>query len=82
MSHKTNRQIFGVPILLGIATTLGLGAGLIGDGGWDGVAGLLLAAPLLMTARFWWRAPASTIRSEKLKETPEETRSQRVAGSA
>ncbi len=57
MSHKTNRQIFGVPILLGIATMLGLGAGLVGDGGWDGAAGSLLAAPLVVTAWFW-RKPA------------------------
>jgi hypothetical protein len=71
MSHRTNRQIFGVPILLGIATMLGLGAGLIGDGGWDGAAGLLLAAPLVVTALYWRRPPTS-----KRKEM----RSQRVAG--
>lgn len=73
MSHKTNRQIFGVPILLGIATTLGLGAGLVGDGGWDGAAGLLLAAPLIVTAWYWQR-PATSRRNE--------TRSQRVTSSA
>ncbi len=74
MSHKTNRQIFGIPILLGIATTLGLGAGLIGDGGWDGAAGILLAAPLGVTAWYWQRHPGLRTRKE--------TRSRRVAGSA
>ncbi|WP_380778368.1 hypothetical protein [Sphingomonas sp. R86520] len=73
MSHKTNRQIFGVPILLGIATLLGLGAGLVGDGGWDDAAGLLLAAPLVVTA-WYWRRPATSRRRE--------TRSQRIADSA
>ncbi|MES3151548.1 hypothetical protein [Sphingomonas faeni] len=64
MSHKTNRQIFAVPTLLGIATTLGLGAGLIGDGGWDGAAGLLLATPLIVTGWYWWRPPVSKARRE------------------
>jgi hypothetical protein len=73
MSHKTNLQIFGAPILLGIATMLGLGAGLIGDGGWDGAAGILLAAPLVATGWYWQRPPMP-----KRKET----RSQRATGSA
>jgi CHASE2 domain-containing sensor protein len=65
MSHKTNRQIFGVPILLGIATMLGLGAGLIGDGGWDTAAGLLLAAPLVVTAWYWRRPSVSPARGSR-----------------
>lgn len=73
MRHRTSRQIFAVPILLGIATILGLGAGLLGDGGWDGAAGLLLAAPLVVTA-WYWRTPASPAR--------EDTRSRPVARSA
>ena len=73
MRHKTNCQIFGVPILLGIATMLGLGAGLLGDDGWDGAAGLLLAAPLVVTA-WYWRTPAAAPRREM--------RSRRIADSA
>ncbi|WP_277984610.1 hypothetical protein [Sphingomonas faeni] len=57
MTHKTNRQIFALPILLGVSTCAGLGAGLIGDGVWDVGAGLLLALPLVVTGRYWVRAP-------------------------
>ena len=74
MSHRTNRQIFAVPILLGIATILGLGAGLIGDGSWDGAAGALLATPLIVTGWCWWRPPVTRARIEM--------RSRRVTGSA
>lgn len=59
MSHKTNRQIFAVPILLGVSTVAGLGAGLVGDGVWDVGAGLLLALPLAVTGRCWFVAPAT-----------------------
>jgi len=31
MTHKTNGQIFALPLLLGVSTVAGLGAGLIGD---------------------------------------------------
>jgi len=58
MSHKTNRQIFALPILLGVSTVAGLGAGLIGDGLWDVGAGLLLALPLAVTGGYWVRQPA------------------------
>lgn len=64
MRHRTTLQVFGVPILLGIATLLGLGAGLIGDGGWDVAAGLLLAAPLAITAWYWTRT-APKIRRDR-----------------
>lgn len=62
MRHRTTLQVFGVPILLGIATLLGLGAGLIGDGGWDVAAGLLLAAPLAITGWYWTRTAPKTRR--------------------
>jgi len=67
MSHKTNRQIFAVPILLGVSTVAGLGAGLVGDGVWDVGAGLLLALPLAVTARCWALPPATQPRRA---ETP------------
>ncbi len=74
MRHKTNWQIFAVPMLLGIATLLGLGAGLIGDGGWDVAAGLLLAAPLAITAWYWMRTGSPTVRREHtggIRRSPE-----------
>ncbi|MGU3392180.1 hypothetical protein [Sphingomonas sp. M1A8_2b] len=65
MRHRTTLQIFAVPMLLGIATLLGLGAGLIGDGGWDVAAGLLLAAPLAITGWYWTRTASPTIRRDR-----------------
>lgn len=62
MSHKTNRQIFALPILLGVSTVAGLGAGLIGDGVWDVGAGLLLALPLAVTGGYWVRHPPTQSR--------------------
>ena len=62
MTHKTNRQIFALPILLGVSTVAGLGAGLIGDGVWDVGAGLLLALPLAVTGRYWVRQPSTQSR--------------------
>ena len=59
MTHKTTGQIFALPILLGVSTVAGLGAGLIGDGIWDVGAGLLLALPLVVTSRYWVRPPAT-----------------------
>ncbi|KQN27111.1 hypothetical protein ASF00_12150 [Sphingomonas sp. Leaf34] len=59
MSHKTNRQIFALPALLGVSTVAGLGVGLIGDGMWDAGAGCLLALPLIVTGRYWVRVPAA-----------------------
>ncbi len=63
MTHKTNGQIFALPILLGVSTCAGLGAGLIGDGVWDVGAGLLLALPLVVTGRYWVRAPITQSRA-------------------
>lgn len=70
MTHKTNRQIFALPILLGVSTVAGLGAGLIGDGVWDVGAGLLLALPLAVTGRYWVRPPEPTQRRQQLQTAP------------
>ncbi|MBX3479339.1 MAG: hypothetical protein KF842_02995 [Caulobacter sp.] len=39
-------KIFGWPILLALVSLIGLVAALIGDGAWDGLSWLCLAAPL------------------------------------
>ena len=39
-------QIFAVPLLLGILTTVGLVAALVGDGVWDGLSWLTLGVPI------------------------------------
>ncbi|BCA64229.1 hypothetical protein HMP09_3463 [Sphingomonas sp. HMP9] len=70
MTHKTNRQIFALPILLGVSTVAGLGAGLIGDGVWDVGAGLLLTLPLVVTGRYWVRPPEQVQRRQHLQTAP------------
>jgi len=70
MTHKTTGQIFALPILLGVSTVAGLGAGLIGDGIWDVGAGLLLALPLVVTGRYWVRPPEPVLRRQHLQTAP------------
>ncbi|HEX8606589.1 MAG TPA: hypothetical protein VF774_28365 [Pseudoduganella sp.] len=41
-------RLWGVPILLGILTTIGLVAALLGDGPWDLVSGIALGVPVLL----------------------------------
>jgi hypothetical protein len=43
---RTLWQIFAVPLLLGILTTVGLVTALIGDGIWDALSWLTLAVPI------------------------------------
>lgn len=47
-NHKTLRQIFAAPILIGVLSTIGLVAALVGDGWWDGISWLTLALPVLL----------------------------------
>lgn len=65
MRHKTTLQIFGMPMLIGIVTLLGLVAGLVGDDGWDVAAGMLLAAPLAITAWYWIRPAVPAARRDR-----------------
>jgi hypothetical protein len=41
-------RLWGMPILLGILTTIGLVAALLGDGAWDAVSGVALGLPVLL----------------------------------
>lgn len=41
-------RLWGVPILLGVLTTIGLVAALLGDGMWDAVSGVALGLPVLL----------------------------------
>jgi hypothetical protein len=45
-SPRTLWQIFAIRLLLGVLTTIGLIAALVGDGIWDGVSWLTLAVPV------------------------------------
>jgi len=44
--------VWGMPILLGILTTIGLVSALFGDGVWDAVSALTLGAPVAAGAWF------------------------------
>ena len=41
-------RLWGVPIILGILTAVGLVAALLGDGVWDAVSGVTLGIPVLL----------------------------------
>jgi hypothetical protein len=47
-NHRTLGQIFAAPIAIGVLSTIGLLAALIGDGWWDAVSWLSLALPVLL----------------------------------
>ncbi|MBR1125647.1 hypothetical protein JQ628_29275 [Bradyrhizobium lablabi] len=47
-NHKTLWQIFAAPILIGVLSSIGLIAALVGDGWWDGISWLTLALPVLL----------------------------------
>ncbi len=56
---RTRSQVWGVPVLLAILTTVGLVSALLGDGVWDLVSAVALGAPVAVGA--WYslrRAPA------------------------
>ena len=46
-------RIFRIPIVLALATAVGLVAGLLGDGVWDAVSWFGLGAPLLVALACW-----------------------------
>ena len=46
-------RLWGMPLLLGVLTIVGLMAALLGDGVWDAVSGVALAIPVLLGA---WHA--------------------------
>ncbi|CAN7361639.1 hypothetical protein [Massilia sp. LjRoot122] len=56
---RTRTQIWAMPILLAVLTTIGLVAALLGDGAWDLVSAVTLGAPVAVGAWFSLRrAPA------------------------
>ena len=56
--HRNLRQIFAVPLVVAIVSTVGLVAALVGDEWWDVVSWVALALPALLYLVFiWWRKP-------------------------
>lgn len=54
-TRQTLSQIFGWPLVIGVLSTIGLVAALVGDGIWDGVSWLALLLPILLYALFLLR---------------------------
>ncbi len=57
---RTPSQIWRMPVLLGVLTTIGLVAALLGDGVWDLVSAVTLGAPVLAGAWYGLRRPPRT----------------------
>jgi hypothetical protein len=51
------RRVFGIPVLLAVATMIGLVAALVGQGFWHLLAWTLLSIPIAVAARYLIRAP-------------------------
>jgi len=45
-------KLWGMPILLGVLTTIGLVSALLGDGIWDIVSAFALGIPVLLGLRY------------------------------
>lgn len=55
-SSLSLRRIFGVPLLLAIATLVGLVSALLEDGIWDTLSWVTLALPMVVAAwAIWFR---------------------------
>jgi hypothetical protein len=55
------RGLWGMPVLLGVLTAVGLVAGLLGDGWWDLVSAIGLGVPVAVGAWYMFK-PANTRR--------------------
>jgi hypothetical protein len=51
-SHFTLWQIFAVPLVVGIVSSLGLVFALVGDGWWDGLSWAALGVPVALYVLF------------------------------
>jgi hypothetical protein len=49
--RQTLRQIFVVPLAIGLLSTIGLVTALVGDGWWDGLSWIALAIPVVLLLR-------------------------------
>lgn len=52
---QSAREVFRVPIWLGVASTIGLVSALLGDDTWDGVSWLAILAPVVAVVWAWRR---------------------------
>ena len=59
--QRSLMRIFRWPLLLAVATLIGLLSALIGDGLWDGISWTLLVLPVLSGFYLGWRSPTIKI---------------------
>ncbi|GIQ79002.1 hypothetical protein [Bradyrhizobium sp. RD5-C2] len=55
VAHRSLTQIFAVPLVIAIVSTVGLISALVGDGWWDAVSWVALGLPVLLYLLFIWR---------------------------
>ena len=55
--RQTLGQIFLIPLVLGVLSSVGLISALVGDGVWDGVSWITLGIPILLCAYFLLQPP-------------------------
>jgi len=55
IQHRPLAQIFAIPLVIAIASTVGLISALVGDGWWDAVSWAALGLPVLLYLVFVWR---------------------------
>ncbi len=53
-STMSLRRVFGVPLLLAVATVIGLVSALLADGIWDALSWITLALPMVVAAWAIW----------------------------
>jgi hypothetical protein len=56
MARKLSlRRVFGVPLILAVASLVGLISALVGDDLWDALSWLTLGAMVTVIGRYWLR---------------------------
>ena len=58
-ARRSLREIFGAPLVIGVLSTIGLIAALIGDGVFDAVSWATLTVPVGLFAFYMWRRRAA-----------------------
>lgn len=59
VKRRSPLQVFGVPILLGALSAIGLLSALLGDKLWDGLSWLALGVPCMVICWYWFGAGRS-----------------------
>ncbi len=54
MMKRDWKQVFKIPILLGVLSTIGLVSALLGDSIWDAVSWITLGVPCAVIVWFWF----------------------------